>query len=79
MSSRIKEIFKGIDHEEMEYILNYKYKGLTIDQWDQEVEKAQGVDKNGDPVWMEKLADLQYGLSLARTMFIYKKEILDAK
>ena len=44
-----------------EYILQYKYLGKTIKEWEEEVKTADGLDEDGNPSWWGAQANATYG------------------
>lgn len=37
----------------------YRFKGKTIEELEEELDKAEGVDENGNPNWWQALANLE--------------------
>lgn len=46
----------------------FKFKGKTINELNEGVEKADGFDENGNPKWWQVLADLEDAITIKRLM-----------
>lgn len=46
----------------------YKYKGKTIVEWEEEVKNAEGLDEDGHPNWWKPQAELTNAITYVKLM-----------
>ncbi len=46
----------------------YKYKGKTIVEWEEEVKNAEGTDEDGHPKWWKAQAELENASTYVKLM-----------
>ena len=46
----------------------YKFKGKTIAEWEEEVKNAEGLDEKGKPKWWEAQAELENAVTYVKLM-----------
>ena len=46
----------------------YKYKGKTIAEWEEEVKNAEGLDEDGHPNWWKAQANLEDAMAYNQLM-----------
>ena len=46
----------------------YKFKGKTIAEWEEEVKNADGLDKDGHPNWWKAQAELENAVAYTQLM-----------
>lgn len=53
-----REMFKTeFNEKELDYIVNFKFKGKTADEWYEESNLVKCVDEKGNYMWMSCLAN----------------------
>lgn len=56
--SEVYEMLKNeFNEEELNFIINFKFKGKTADEWYEESKVVEGVDEKGNQQWMTCLSN----------------------
>ena len=57
-----------------EYISKFVYEGKTINEWEEEVEKVEGLDEERKPKWWKPQANATYGRVFAKMFYENQNE-----
>lgn len=73
--SVVREMYKNeFSEKELDFIINYKYKGKTADEWNEESKFTEGVDEKGNQKWMNCLANATDAIVCAKLHLIASKQ-----
>lgn len=58
--------YEKYTEEEIQFILSYKHKGKTADEWIAESNNSSGPDETGNPAWYQFLSNAEDTVTLAK-------------
>ena len=63
---KIGEMYKDLKPESLEFIVNYKHKGKSADEWLEEARTIQGFDEERNPKWYESTSNSMDAITMAK-------------
>lgn len=73
--SRVREMYTDLTPNQLDFVVEFKYKNKTADEWLEEASKATGVDEAGNPNWYQYQSLAMDTITLAETIWDFRKDI----